>query len=151
MVGPGAAVALNSQELEDALASGGGKIRKVETRPDVRRLDALGESVMMLLYLNKDTWAEQASVLESDVRMTHSFAHGLGVSPAHGNRPSQPEAPRMRTRLSVPMRTRLFNSEAGPHGRQHVGAGAHGNRPSRGRLGRLGGIARGAAPTRSRL
>ena len=74
---PGAAVI--AQELEDALAGGGGAIQKVERRPDARRLDAQGESVAMLLYLNKDTWAAQPSVLEHDVRNTYSFAHGLGA------------------------------------------------------------------------
>ena len=76
---PGAAVI--AQELEDALAGGGGAIQKVERRPDARRLDAQGKSVAMLLYLNKDTWADQASasVLENDVRNTYSFAHGLGA------------------------------------------------------------------------
>ena len=40
----------------------------------MRQLDALGESVMMLLYLNKDTWAAQASVLESDVQIQIQIA-----------------------------------------------------------------------------
>ena len=38
-----------------------------------------GKSAVMLLYLNKDTWAARPSVLEHDVRNTYSFAHGLGA------------------------------------------------------------------------
>ena len=45
----------------------------------VQVLEAQGKSVVMLLYLNKDTWAAQPGVLEHDVRATHSFAHGLGA------------------------------------------------------------------------
>jgi hypothetical protein len=75
---PGAAAV--AHELKDALASGGGTIRVLERRPDVRLLEAQGKSAVMLLYLNKDTWAAQPSVLEHDVRATYSFAHGLGAS-----------------------------------------------------------------------
>jgi hypothetical protein len=74
---PGAAAM--AQELKDALAGGGDAIHVVERRPDVRSLEAQGKSVVMLLYLNKDTWAAQPGVLEHDVRATHSFAHGLGA------------------------------------------------------------------------
>ena len=75
---PGAAAV--AHELKDALASSGGTIQVVERRPDVRLLEAQGKSAVMLLYLNKDTWAAQPSVLEHDVRATYSFAHGLGAS-----------------------------------------------------------------------
>ena len=44
------------------------KIRVVDAKPDVQALDASGESVVMLLYLNKDTWVgPQGEVLEQDV------------------------------------------------------------------------------------
>ena len=75
---PGAAAM--AQELKDALVGGGDAIHVVERRPDARVLEAQGKSVVMLLYLNKDTWAAQPSVLEHDVRATHSFAHGLGAN-----------------------------------------------------------------------
>ena len=75
---PGAAAM--AQELKDALVGGGDAIHVVERRPDARVLEAQGQSVVMLLYLNKDTWAAQPSVLEHDVRATHSFAHGLGAN-----------------------------------------------------------------------
>ena len=68
-----------AHELNDALAGGGDAIQVVERRPDVRVLEAQGKSVVMLLYLNKDTWAAQPGVLEHDVRATYSFAHGLGA------------------------------------------------------------------------
>ena len=74
---PGAAAM--AHELNDALAGGGDAIQVVERRPDVRVLEAQGKSVVMLLYLNKDTWAAQPGVLEHDVRATYSFAHGLGA------------------------------------------------------------------------
>merc|ERR1719181_2710936 len=74
---PGAAAI--AQELADALASGGHAIRVVERKPNALLLDAQGESVAMLLYLNKDTWAAQPSALEHDVRNTYSSAHGLGA------------------------------------------------------------------------
>ena len=74
---PGAAAI--AQELTRSLASGSHVVRVVERRPNARLLDAQGESVAMLLYLNKDTWAAQPSVLEHDVRNTYSFAHGLGA------------------------------------------------------------------------
>jgi len=74
---PGAAAM--AHELKDALAGGGGAIQVVERRPDARGLEAQGKSVVMLLYLNKDTWAAQPGVLEHDVRATYRFAHGLGA------------------------------------------------------------------------
>ena len=74
---PGAAAI--AQELTRSLASSGHAVRVVERRPNARLLDAQGESAAMLLYLNKDTWAAQPSVLEHDVRNTYSFAHGLGA------------------------------------------------------------------------
>ena len=74
---PGAAAM--AQELKDALAGGGDAIHVVERRPDAQVLEAQGKSVVMLVYLNKDTWAAQPSLLEHDVRATHSFAHGLGA------------------------------------------------------------------------
>ena len=74
---PGAAAI--AQELTRSLASGSHVVRVVERRPNARLLDAQGESAAMLLYLNKDTWAGQPSVLEHDVRNTYSFAHGLGA------------------------------------------------------------------------
>ena len=74
---PGAAAI--AQELTSSLASGGHMVRVVERKPNARLLDAQGESAAMLLYLNKDTWAGQPSVLEHDVRNTYSFAHGLGA------------------------------------------------------------------------
>ena len=74
---PGAAAI--AQELAEALASGGHAVRVVEQKPNAKLLDAQGESVAMLLYLNQDTWAAQPSALEHDVRYTNSFAHGLGA------------------------------------------------------------------------
>ena len=74
---PGAAAM--AHELKHALASAGDAIQVVERQPDVQVLEAEGKSVVMLLYLNKDTWAEPRA-LEHDVRATHNFAHGLGAS-----------------------------------------------------------------------
>ena len=74
---PGAAAV--AHELKDALEGHGGGIQVVERRPNVRSLEAQGKSVVMLLYLNKDTWAAQPDVLEHDVRATYSFSHGLGA------------------------------------------------------------------------
>ena len=74
---PGAAAM--ARELQDALAGGGDAIQVVERKPNARLLDAQGQSAAMLLYLNKDTWAAQPEVLEHDVRLTYSFAHGLGA------------------------------------------------------------------------
>ena len=69
---PGAAAM--ARELQAALAGGGDAIQVVERKPN-----AQGKSAAMLLYLNKDTWAAQPEVLEHDVRLTYSFAHGLGA------------------------------------------------------------------------
>ena len=74
---PGAAAM--ARELQDALAGGGDAIQVVERKPNAQLLDAQGKSAAMLLYLNKDTWAAQPEVLEHDVRLTYSFAHGLGA------------------------------------------------------------------------
>ena len=68
-----------ARELQDALAGGGDAIQVVEGKPNSQLLDAQGQSAAMLLYLNKDTWAAQPEVLEHDVRLTYSFAHGLGA------------------------------------------------------------------------
>ena len=67
-----------AQELAGSLASGGAAIRVVGHKPNVQALNAAGESTVMLLYLNKDTWVKQSSELERDVRATNNFAHGLG-------------------------------------------------------------------------
>lgn len=67
-----------AQELAGSLASGGAAIRVVDRKPNVQALIAAGESAVMLLYLNEDTWVEQSKELERDVRATNSFAQGLG-------------------------------------------------------------------------
>jgi len=67
-------------ELQAALVNSGPKIKVVDRKPDLQELSTTGESAAMLLYLNKDTWTEQANMLERDVRATHNFAHGLGHS-----------------------------------------------------------------------
>ena len=66
-----------AQELAGSLASGGAAIRVVDRKPNMQALIAAGESAVMLLYLNEDTWVEQSKELERDVRATNSFAHGL--------------------------------------------------------------------------
>ena len=65
---PGAAEMV--QELAASLAGGdkAANIRVVDSQPDARALEANGESAMMLLYLNKDTWGEGCEALERDVR-----------------------------------------------------------------------------------
>ena len=68
-----------AQELALALAGGQKMIRVVTRKPNVKALEANGESVAMLLYLNKNTWLEpnQGKLLERDVRLTNNFAHGF--------------------------------------------------------------------------
>ena len=72
-----------AHELKDALVGGGDAIQVVERRPDARGLEAQGKSVVMLLYLNKDTWVEQGEVLERDVRAARKA--GLKVVMVHEN------------------------------------------------------------------
>ena len=94
-----------ARELQAELVGGEESIRVVTNKPHKRALDSQGESVAMLLYLNKvplcrahpylasinpwrppphhkpspwqDTWIEpnESKVLERDVRLTHTFAH----------------------------------------------------------------------------
>ena len=68
-----------AQELAAAMAGGEQMIRVVTRKPDVKALEGNGESVAMLLYLNKETWVEpnQGKLLERDVRLTNNFAHGF--------------------------------------------------------------------------
>ena len=77
-------------------------IRVVTAQPDARALEANGESAMMLLYLNKDTWLEEGDVLERDVRAARSAGtgrrsrpHSLGTGPPTPGEfvPSQSEGP----------------------------------------------------------
>lgn len=91
---PGAAAV--AQELVQSLAPSGGEIRVVDSKPDVTALEADGQAVAMLLYLNENTWVEQGPALERDVRATHSFSHGLvaslvrmGSNLTHGHRPQE--------------------------------------------------------------
>ena len=53
--------------------------------PDVQALKENGESAVMLLYLNKDTWVEQGEVLERDVRAARTRRAGLKVLVVHEN------------------------------------------------------------------
>ena len=53
--------------------------------PDVQALRENGESAVMLLYLNKDTWVEQGEVLERDVRAARQLQAGLKVVMVHEN------------------------------------------------------------------
>jgi len=53
--------------------------------PDVHALKDSGESVVMLLYLNKDTWVEQGEVLERDVRAARKLQPDLTTLIVHEN------------------------------------------------------------------
>ena len=79
---PGAAGV--ATELVASIASNGAAIRVVNLVPDVHALKDSGESVVMLLYLNKDTWVEQGEVLERDVRAARKVI-GLKVVVVHEN------------------------------------------------------------------
>ena len=94
-----------AQELAGSLASGGAAIRVVDRKPNVQALIAAGESAVMLLYLNEDTWVEQSKELERDVRATNNFGHGHGSAAA---RPS-----RTGSRLRHHRRPSLGESEGG--------------------------------------
>jgi len=80
---PGAAEV--AEELVTSMASNGAAIRVVDTMPDVQALKENGESAVMLLYLNKDTWVEQGEVLERDVRAARKVQAGLKVVVVHEN------------------------------------------------------------------
>ena len=83
---PGAAEV--AEELVTSMASNGAAIRVVDTMPDVQALRENGESAVMLLYLNKDTWVEQGEVLERDVRAARqlqAMTTGLEVVMVHEN------------------------------------------------------------------
>ena len=86
---PGAAEL--TKELVTAMASSGAAIRVVDTMPwnvhgsDVQALKENGESAVMLLYLNTDTWVEQGEVLERDVRAARKVQAGLKVVVVHEN------------------------------------------------------------------
>eukprot|EP00964_Phaeocystis_antarctica_P014198 scaffold7814_cov70-Phaeocystis_antarctica.AAC.6 len=80
---PGAAEV--AEELVTSMASNGAAIRVVDTMPDMQALKYNGESVAMLLYLNKDTWVEQGEVLERDVRAARTLQAGLKVVMVHEN------------------------------------------------------------------
>ena len=74
-----------AKELVTAMAGNGAAIRVVDTIPDVQALKENGESAVMLLYLNKDTWVEQGEVLERDVRAARKLQAGLKVVMVHEN------------------------------------------------------------------
>ena len=80
---PGAAEV--AEELVTSMANNGTAIRVVDTMPDVQALREYGESAVMLLYLNKDTWVEQGEVLERDVRAARQLQAGLKVVMVHEN------------------------------------------------------------------
>ena len=72
-----------ADELVTSTASTGAATRVVDTMPDVPALKEKGESAVLLLYLNKDTWVEQGEVLERDVRAARKA--GLKVVMVHEN------------------------------------------------------------------
>jgi len=72
-------------ELVSSMASDDDAIRVVNSMPDVQALKDDGESAIMLLYLNKDTWVEQGEVLERDVRAARTLQAGLKVVMVHEN------------------------------------------------------------------
>ena len=78
---PGAAEV--ADELVTSTASTGAATRVVDTMPGVQALKEKGESAVLLLYLNKDTWVEQGEVLERDVRAARKA--GLKVVMVHEN------------------------------------------------------------------
>jgi len=78
---PGAAEV--ADELVTSTASTGAATRVVDTMPDVQALKEKGESAVLLLYLNKDTWVEQGELLERDVRAARKA--GLKVVMVHEN------------------------------------------------------------------
>ena len=80
---PGAAGV--ATELVASMASNGAAIRVVDLLPDMQALQNSGESVVMLLYLNKDTWVEQGEVLERDVRAARKLQPGLKIVMVHEN------------------------------------------------------------------
>ena len=80
---PGAAGV--ATELVASIASNGAAIRVVNLVPDVQALKDSGESVVMLLYLNKDTWVEQGEVLERDVRAARKLQPDLTTLIVHEN------------------------------------------------------------------
>ena len=80
---PGAADV--AEELVTSMANNGTAIRVVDTMPDVQVLRENGESAVMLLYLNKDTWVEQGEVLERDVRAARQLQADLKVIVVHEN------------------------------------------------------------------
>ena len=80
---PGAAKV--TEELVISMASNGAAIRVVDTMPDVQVLRENGESAVMLLYLNKDTWVEQGEVLERDVRAARQLQADLKIVIVHEN------------------------------------------------------------------
>ena len=80
---PGAAEV--AEELVTSMASNGAAIRVVDTMPDVQALKDDGESAIMLLYLNKDTWVKQGEVLERDVRAARKLQPGLKIVMVHEN------------------------------------------------------------------
>ena len=87
------------------------EIRLVDTRPDLQALDASGESLAMLLYLNKDTWeGPQGDVLEKDVWDARGGApeergrrnHGIPIVIVHENDPAKGGCKRPAPRSSLP-------------------------------------------------
>ena len=67
------------------MACNGAAIRVVHLMPDVQALKDSRESVVMLLYLNKDTWVEQGAVLERDVRAARKLQPSLTTLMVHEN------------------------------------------------------------------
>ena len=80
---PGAAGV--AAELVTSMASNGADIRVVDLLPDEQTLKNSGDSVVMLLYLNKDTWVEQGEVLERDVRAARKLKASLTTLMVHEN------------------------------------------------------------------
>ena len=75
------------KELLTSMASNGDRdaIRVVDSMPDVQALKDNGESAVMLLYLNKDTWVEHGEALERDVRAARKLKTDLKVLMVHEN------------------------------------------------------------------
>eukprot|EP00964_Phaeocystis_antarctica_P123593 scaffold87284_cov67-Phaeocystis_antarctica.AAC.8 len=80
---PGAAGV--ATELVASMASNGAAIRVVDLMPDVQALKDRGESMIMLLYLNKDTWVEQGEVLKRDVQAARKLKTSLMILMVHEN------------------------------------------------------------------
>ena len=73
-----------AEELVISMAKNGAAVSVVHSYPELE-LEANTEPVVMLLYLNKDTWVEQGDILERDVRAARESSTRLKVLMVHEN------------------------------------------------------------------